>query len=104
MKSFNLLLDALRKGSELANVEAWKTTGVALAILISLFSILSEVAVLQGWLAGPVSADLIQQLSAAIVAVVGVALAYLQVATSKKIGVGGKKGPTPADPEPPGAS
>jgi hypothetical protein len=96
MERLILLIRALRYGNELKNVESWKRGGVTIAALTGLLSALSGLAVTFGYIPEAVSEEMIMQLSSAIVTIVGVILAYLQIATTKKIGV-----KSPNEPEPP---
>lgn len=94
MNRLVLLFSALRYGSQLSNVEAWKIGGVAVASLTGLLSALTGLAATFGYLPSGVSEETLVQASSAIVTLVGMALAYLQVATTKKIGI-------PVNEEPP---
>jgi hypothetical protein len=88
MNRLVMFLAALRYGNQLADVKHWKQAGVAVATLTAFLSALSGLAVAFGWIPEGVSEEMIMQLSSAIVTIVGVILAYLQVATTKKIGIG----------------
>ena len=81
------LLVALQKGYMLSNPEVWKNAGVATALLSALISAVVGIAVHQEWLPHGIDAEIIMQVSSALVALVGTFLGYVQVATTEKIGV-----------------
>jgi len=89
-----LAIRALRKGAMLSNVETWKRTSVALATLTSFLSLLAGFAVSMGWLQTAIPAEVIMEVSSALVALVSIILAYFGVATTEKIGFG-----VPVDPD-----
>lgn len=86
MKRIATAIEALYRGRQLANVETWKNAGVATAALSGLLSLVSGIAVSQGWL-DAVPDELIMGVSSGVVTLVSAVLAYLQVATTEKIGV-----------------
>ena len=81
------MLRALRYGAELSNAEAWKTRATAIAALTGLLSAVTGFAAAQGWLAA-IDPQTIMEVSSAVVTIVSAVLAYFQVATSGRVGVG----------------
>jgi hypothetical protein len=94
MKKLALIIRALNKGQQLARVETWKKASVAIAVMSSFLSALSALAVQQGWLTAMLEPELVMAVSSLLVSVVMAVLAYFGVATTEKIGVGGKKKPS----------
>lgn len=85
-------VQALKYGYELANAAAWKNTATATAALTGLLSALASIAAAQGWLT-ELPQETIISVSSAIVALISTFLGYLNVATSRKIGVRVKQAP-----------
>jgi fumarate reductase subunit D len=82
------LVMALFRGDELLHVEAWKKGGAAAAVITAILSALVGIAVARGWVpADVVTTESIAVLSSALVSVVGVVLGYLQIATSRRVGL-----------------
>jgi hypothetical protein len=86
LKQLPSIIEALYRGRQLANVETWKVAGAAAAALSGLLSALVGIAVSQGWLSN-VSPETIMEVSSALVTLVSAVLTYLQIATTKKIGL-----------------
>jgi hypothetical protein len=82
-------LVVLRKGYQLRNVEAWKNAQFATAALTAILAALVTVLRLYG-VELPVSDADLASISGAVVAIVGVFLAYLTPATSAKVGLPAK--------------
>ena len=81
------LFQVLRYGSELTHAEAWKARATAIAALTGVLSAVTGYAVSQGWLA-EIDPQTIMEVSSAVVTIVSAVLAYFQVATSGRVGVG----------------
>jgi len=81
------MLRALRYGAELSNAEAWKTRATAIAALTGLLSAVTGFAAAQGWLEA-IDPQTIMEVASALVTIVSALLAYFQVATSGRVGVG----------------
>jgi hypothetical protein len=81
------MLRALRYGAELTNAEVWKTRATAIAALTGLLSAVTGFAAAQGWLEA-IDPQTIMEVSSALVTIVSAVLAYFQVATSGRVGVG----------------
>lgn len=77
---------ALYRGKQLANVEAWKEGGVAVSIISGALSFVASVAAFTGHMP-PVPPEIIMGISGGVVSVVGGFLAWVQVATTEKIGL-----------------
>jgi hypothetical protein len=87
-----IAIRALQKGVMLSNVETWKRTSVALAVLTSFLSLLAGFAVSMGWLQTAIPPEVIMEVSSALVTIVTLVLAYFGVATTERIGFGGGSG------------
>jgi hypothetical protein len=98
MKRIPALIEALYRGHQLANVATWKANGTRLAAMSGFLSALVGIATAMGWL-DEVSPQTIMEVSSALVTIVSAILAYLQVATTEKIGL-----PAPDAGEPSGDS
>ena len=81
-----LAIRAIYQGTQLAKVETWKKAGVATTVLTGFLSALVGLAVSFGWL-DEVDPQLIMEMSSALVTLVSLALGYLQIATTEKIGL-----------------
>lgn len=83
--SISSAITALYRGQSLANVEAWKEGGVAVSVISGVLSAISSIAALTGHLP-PVPPEIIVGISGGIVSIVGGFLAWVQIATTEKIG------------------
>ena len=92
------MLRALRYGAELTNAEAWKTRATAIAAVTGLLSAVTGFAAAQGWLEA-IDPQTIMEVASALVTIVSAVLAYFQVATSGRVGVG-KNQDREVDPAP----
>lgn len=81
------LISSLKKGNELTNVEAWKKGGVAISVVTAVVSLIMSLLVSFGMI-DSVNEETIMQFSSSLVMVVGFVLSYIQLATTKKIGIG----------------
>jgi hypothetical protein len=81
-------LQALRYGYELADADIWKATGAATAAVTGFLSALAAIAVSLGWFPAEIPPETIMGVSSGIVALVSTFLGYLQIATSKRVGMG----------------
>jgi hypothetical protein len=87
MAGFLHLVRALRYGAELRQAEVWKNRATALAAVTGLLSALVGLAVTRGWMQ-EIDPQTIMEVASALVTLVSAVLAYLQVATSARVGVG----------------
>jgi hypothetical protein len=80
------LIEALYRGRQLSHVETWKSIGVATSAVSGLLAAIAGIAVSQGWL-DEIPIETITGVSSGLVTLVSAVLTYLQVATTKKIGL-----------------
>jgi hypothetical protein len=92
------LFQALRYGAELTHAEKWKARATAIAAVTGLLSAVTGFAAAQGWLAA-IDPQTIMEVSSALVTLVSAVLAYFQVATSERLGLG-KNHDREVDPSP----
>ena len=81
------LFQALRYGAELTHAEKWKARATAIAAVTGLLSAVTGFAAAQGWLEA-IDPQTIMEVASALVTIVSAVLAYFQVATSGRVGVG----------------
>lgn len=84
------LFQALRYGAELTHAEKWKARATAIAAVTGLLSAVTGFAAAQGWLEA-IDPQTIMEVASALVTIVSAVLAYFQVATSGRVGVGKSK-------------
>lgn len=82
------LISALKIGHELPNPTTAKWFGLAVTGCSILLSSVGSFALSRGWLSGVLSPDEVYQLTGFLVTSVLTALGYVQVATTKKVGLG----------------
>lgn len=80
------LLTSLEKGKELESVEEWKKSGILTSIFTSITSLGIVIAIRMGWL-DEMSTEDIMTLSGIIISFITLFLAWVQVATTKKLGI-----------------
>jgi hypothetical protein len=82
-------IEALNQGQELTHVQAWKNLGVITSAVSSVLSGLVGIAVSQGWLSD-IPPETIMLLSSGLVTLAAGLVTYLQIATTKKLGIAQK--------------
>ena len=86
MKRIPAVIAALYRGRQLANVETWKVASTATAALSAFLTALAGIALMSGWI-DEVPSEHILAFSSWAVTGVSLVLGYLNVATTKKIGL-----------------
>ncbi|NJL70616.1 MAG: hypothetical protein HC888_02850 [Candidatus Competibacteraceae bacterium] len=86
------IITALYKGHQLANSVGAQKTGVGLALVVPLMSVLAQVAVANGWV-DSVADETILRISETLLMLVSPVLAYIIAATTGNIGFKDRKEP-----------